>query len=448
MVSSRNRFWNALILLIALLFCFYNISFIWKWRSYTWKVNNDYRSLNDEKHSLLFRDNNTSVADKTVLPFTFSACLLVKDDIRILPEWLAYHYTVMPLRQLIVAIDPLSLTSPKYVLESFVNKLPGMNITVWEDDDFRTNRTAPISGKPAHPHDTVERIHQAHRYRQLLFYHQCLLEYQKRNLSWTMFVDTDEYIVFNNYHENEGIKKRPKDEESHNEIIFGKHLRANLPNVGKVTIAEYIAHDQGTGEDSLWTMYPCINMPRMYFSSRESATDEIMSQVPQGFDPLAFYTLRYRFHQNPKSKLSAGKSIVDASRYNFSWPKSVHNIMSLACYGGPFPNYLESPLRVHHYIGPLEFFLRRGQTMRGEENYQKRSNFVRGNDTNDDSRGWLQQFVSMVGFDTAMDLTERLKMWAITHYANTLKEMELDNFTYPFYRNLTDGKQIVRKVLY
>lgn len=31
-------------------------------------------------------------------PFFFSACLLIKDNNIILPEWLAYHYTVLPLR--------------------------------------------------------------------------------------------------------------------------------------------------------------------------------------------------------------------------------------------------------------------------------------------------------------------------------------------------------------
>lgn len=429
-VSSRNRFCNSLILLIACLCCLCNISFLWKV--------DDYRSPNDQKqHSLLFQ-NNSSVANKKDYPFTFSACLLVKDDIRILPEWLAYHYTVMPLRQLIVAIDPLSLTSPRYILEKFVKELPGMNITIWEDDDFRTNITVPNRGKPARPQDSVERIHEAHRYRQLLFYQKCLMELQKRNFSWTMLVDTDEYIVFNNYHENEGIHNSSRHKEVYNKMLSGEHLRANLPEVGKVTIAEYIAHNQGTTDDSLWTIYPCINMPRLYFSSKESATEEIMSQVPQGFDPLAFHTLRFRYHQHPRSKLSAGKSIVDASRYNYSWPKSVHKIMPHGCHDKNFPNYLQSPLRVHHYIGPLEFFLRKGQTMRGVENYKKRSDFVSGNYTNDDLRGWLKQFVSMVGNDTAVDLTERLKMWAITHYSNTLKEIELGSFTYPFYKNATN----------
>ena len=37
-------------------------------------------------------NNNTPNFD---YPFTFGACLLIKDDNQILPEWLAYHYTVL-----------------------------------------------------------------------------------------------------------------------------------------------------------------------------------------------------------------------------------------------------------------------------------------------------------------------------------------------------------------
>jgi len=45
-------------------------------------------------------ENNNHKEDRP-LPFSFSACLLIKDNNIILPEWLAYHYTVLPLRRLI-----------------------------------------------------------------------------------------------------------------------------------------------------------------------------------------------------------------------------------------------------------------------------------------------------------------------------------------------------------
>ena len=39
----------------------------------------------------------------------FSACMLVMDDNHRLTEWLAYHYHVLPLRYLVVAVDPKAI---------------------------------------------------------------------------------------------------------------------------------------------------------------------------------------------------------------------------------------------------------------------------------------------------------------------------------------------------
>jgi hypothetical protein len=66
-----------------------------------------------------------------------SACLLVMDDTIKLTEWLAYHYTVLPLSHLIVAIDPAS------VLENEINKVLSlwntrMYIEVWTNDTWMT----------------------------------------------------------------------------------------------------------------------------------------------------------------------------------------------------------------------------------------------------------------------------------------------------------------------
>jgi hypothetical protein len=101
--------------------------------------------------------------------FPFSACLIVKDDNRILPEWLAYHYTVLPLRHLIVAIDPLSATSPLLILNKF--RELGMNIIVWEDKDYINGNTAP-DFESATPNTDKQKINRVFVHRQLIFYQQ------------------------------------------------------------------------------------------------------------------------------------------------------------------------------------------------------------------------------------------------------------------------------------
>ena len=65
-----------------------------------------------------------------------SACLLVNDENPRLPEWLAYHYHILPLRSLIIAIDPSSRLSPDTILDRWTNAELGLDIQVWNDIDY------------------------------------------------------------------------------------------------------------------------------------------------------------------------------------------------------------------------------------------------------------------------------------------------------------------------
>eukprot|EP00980_Cylindrotheca_fusiformis_P027285 scaffold19736_cov127-Cylindrotheca_fusiformis.AAC.2 len=77
----------------------------------------------------------SNAPDRYILRNTTSFCLLTKDDGMILNEWIAYHYHVLNMRQLIVAVDPLSETSPEPILQKW-EELFGMSIEVWGDEDF------------------------------------------------------------------------------------------------------------------------------------------------------------------------------------------------------------------------------------------------------------------------------------------------------------------------
>ena len=109
-----------------------------------------------------------------IAPFEFSACLLVKDDNQILPEWLAYHYTVLPLRRLIVGVDPLSKTSPEHILDGY--RAIGMNITTWTGnwywEDGRWSQEKYANFNPLNY--TWMHGHNMHRVRQLVFLRTCL----------------------------------------------------------------------------------------------------------------------------------------------------------------------------------------------------------------------------------------------------------------------------------
>jgi len=391
--------------------------------------------------------------------FPFSACLIVKDDNRILPEWLAYHYTILPLRHLIVAIDPLSATSPLPILNKF--RELGMNIIVWEDKDYINGSTA-TDFKPANPATDKQTINRVFVHRQLIFYQQCLMEFKNRKKHrWTILIDTDEFLTFNYYIDSEGNYTYDwLDEIAHsldewsadgghidyyNESVkaldgihnnfrermdSGEHPRAKLPKVGTSTISQFISAQERTNM-SAWKKYPCVNQPRLTFGSLEDSNTSLPT-IPASFDPLAFQTIRHPFHENP-SNWNTGKSIVDASRYDGRLPKSCHHVMNEACYPALWPQLRESTLRIHHYTGSSEDFLRIGDNFRGEKMFQDRNKLVDGTYYDNSVQSWLQAFLDLVGEKKALEVTEELRAWAIKNNEEVSAAVELGNFTYPFY---------------
>ena len=72
--------------------------------------------------------NRTNVEDEGI-----SACLLVNDENPRLPEWIAYHYQILPLRALIIAIDPASRSLPNAIILQWLDELPHVYIRPWSE---------------------------------------------------------------------------------------------------------------------------------------------------------------------------------------------------------------------------------------------------------------------------------------------------------------------------
>ena len=130
---------------------------------------------------------------------SFSACLLIKDDNEILSEWIAYHYHTIKLRQLIVAVDPLSSESPTILLAKW-KLLTDLNIRLWHDehympDDFMETGQAPpnfIATETDLKHSKMraESILEIsnHRYRQRVFLSSCLRSMRAEGNSWVIHI--------------------------------------------------------------------------------------------------------------------------------------------------------------------------------------------------------------------------------------------------------------------
>ena len=186
----------------------------------------------------------------------FSACLLTMDDSHFLIEWLAFHYHTLPLRHLIVAVDPNSITSPSKLFDRWRNH--GMTIEEWSDEDFMEK--------------AKNRTTQVHRRRQRLFYQQCMRKLKQQKRKWVLLIDVDEYLAFNTHTEQ---------------------LDATVENSGAV--ASFLQQELGTN-DTMLQKEGCIIILRLQYGSKESALEDISKEVPKGFNASAFQTLRFRKH--------------------------------------------------------------------------------------------------------------------------------------------------------
>ncbi|KAL9179090.1 hypothetical protein ACHAXT_000132 [Thalassiosira profunda] len=127
-----------------------------------------------------------------------SACLLVNDENPRLPEWLAYHFHLLPLRSLIVAVDPASRSSPLPILERW-REVMGLDYKVWEEKEYLPK----FDGHGRIRHGACDRGDPkadclwSHRKRQRYFVKKCMADFHLRNKTWVLLTDVDEYITFN-----------------------------------------------------------------------------------------------------------------------------------------------------------------------------------------------------------------------------------------------------------
>ena len=299
---------------------------------------------NDVVHSDVLQHSDTVVEDRP-LPFSLSACLIIKDNNILLPEWLAYHYTVGPLRRVIVGVDPGSHTDPKPILKLYESI--GMNITVWENDSFWTD------GR--HQYEKIDfqltRENEEkygyirHLYRQNIFYEQCLQQLHDEKRTWTLLIDTDEYFAFNHYDEKEGAptfcgslrkgklnKTCAKQYET--SIDDGSNKRTKLSRSSAATVAEHIY--KHVDDDFEMADKPCVIFSRYLFvSDKESNREEIQKGLDSDFNATLFHTFRYRYRTPFWDWYSTqnGKPMIDVSRYGGEKVWNCHRPLLNKCLG-------------------------------------------------------------------------------------------------------------------
>jgi hypothetical protein len=324
----------------------------------------------------------------------FSACLLIMDDNHFLIEWLAYHFHLLPLRRLIVAVDPRSRTSPTAILDRYRDR--GLiDITEWTDTDFmdfdliRLRDTKKYDEK-----NRTKTLKDWHRHRQKFFNVACMRRLEEEKRSWTLVVDTDEYLLPNQNAE--------------------KDFR--IRNTANQTIYEMLQERDGPKKKDEMISLVCIALPRLRFGVKESNETETQSYAPGGLNGTDFSSVRYRYRTASNNvKLNrVGKGMIDVSRVppgrlNHG-PKqgNPHTLVWQYC-NDSYRISPVSPFVLHHYAGTFDQFKYRDDSRSGARSNEAYEAFYSDEhaEVEDDSiRSWLKEFVASEGHELASALLE------------------------------------------
>jgi hypothetical protein len=346
---------------------------------------------------------------------TFSACMLLMDDNHRLAEWFAYHYHVLPLRYMVVTVDPRSKTSPTWLLNRW--RRMGVYIEEWTDLDY-WKKLEPI------PEDARFQVKRdRHRGRQKFFYKQCLIHLKERNRTWVALHDSDEYLVYNHaggvkFEAWEAMMMAQHDPKKVSGGASGNTKRIRPAHTPPTTGEEGAMIDYIRKEQAAKMKYyqsPCIGVPRLQFGTNESSAQERNDQVPDGFEADLFDTMRWRKHaaRNDFYKNSLGKVIMDVSRIDVaSSPKfySLHRPIKKIC-TAPWHNDWDSGLRINHYLGSWESYTFRDDSRRGGERSREMweyRGFTNDEESDDNIRPWLDGFVHRHGTLKAQGLLQNV----------------------------------------
>lgn len=358
------------------------------------------------------------VLDREQPDESFSACLLVKDDNHWLVEWLAYHYHVLPLRQLIIVRDPSSWTSPKGILNRWKGRI---DITEWADD-----RVLPQWVRRKFQEEKITKVG-LHRYRQQFFYAKCLQEFKTRNQTWVLLSDVDEFIRPNPYLASDtlpAVAVAPLARPGSVLATMQNHDHAQQQRTSRTTSSMEI--------DPQVQQPKCLHVPRIQIATKEVPDEDDLPVLllPQlEWNASQFLTTRWLFHNGKEIRAARnlnGKNVVNVARLlPTQIPRKVDNVhttISDVCpsTAGDRLHHADSWLLIQHYAGTFEQYSYRddprdgiaGRPMRMDQTIWQaigqvpgRADILRRDNA---MLEWLPGFVESVGASEATLLLARV----------------------------------------
>ncbi len=398
---------------------------------------NQMKNANNTTSTNTKKDKDNGWKNHAIPEDGVAGCLLLKDDNDRLAEWLAYHWLTLPLKYLLVAIDPTGTTSPRHILEKWgaQNDNKSSNSTTASTSTMNMNMNLTTMGIEIEIWDDVDYDHwineeldekHKHRDRQKRFLADCELYHKEKGRSWLAVIDPDEYITFNLINDDDPVMNDNSaiDEDVPEKFLSKKYVNEmysvrrgfgsvkNYLNSGhyqeQQTVFSFIQKNQ---HKEPWISEPCYLMPRLFFSAVESSPNVLSkSNVEQyGLNPLQFSTLRY-FHHARRGGFEYnhyGKVLVDLRRILRKEIErdmySIHRPNYKSCLR-PVKPYFDGVLRVHHYLGSWTQYSARSDVRRSRERFDKFGSVDYGTDYQ--LQSWLHAFVEVVGVEKAKWLLE------------------------------------------
>ena len=345
-----------------------------------------------------YKEISGSLSDNVAYNNSFSACLMVMDDNHRLPEWLAYHYHVLPLRYLVVAVDPASKSSPTSVFDWWRQN---MNMTIVEWSDVNYTSPALYSSLQRSATDTVDEKRRKYIERQKTFYLACTKHLQQNNRSWTAYYDIDEFMTMT----PPGVPKQFQTIGDDGVAI--PKFTLQQPGVIWKFLQEMRSHNDSVAFPfSHYQLTACITIPRASYGAVESTEAEVYQQVPEGVvDPHQLDTLRYRYRASKRGAAGDGlaKSIMDVSRLvatDYDMGASPHKALRAVCQTTLEMHYDHFPMGLHHYLSSWNTYSYRDDAAKGGQHSRQvwlERSVLQAGGPDDDARLWLQGLVDTHG---------------------------------------------------
>jgi hypothetical protein len=358
--------------------------------------------------------NNITNVERTGM----AACLINLDDTIKLAEWLPYHYTVLPLSAVVIALDPK--TSERAIHRTL------QLIDLWKDKIDITLWPNFILPERERRRKRVPYV----RERQVYFAKRCLIYHKEKQRNWTLLTDNDEYFTFNYIHDDEEIslynppgrpwRKIIREERKKNSLI-----RKNLPNISNTTVLDFLDANQNRER------FPrCVRVPYIQYGGGIP----FENYTHQDVIPADMLATIGNVHHSRRDGQSS-KVIIDLRRVAMDdlekdRSKTIHNPNRIVCgKNGVYDSgadYIASVFRLNHYLGSIEsFFERKGDYRRRDENsYQSKAktvNVTNGAKFDYDVIPWMDAFIQKVGKGDAIKLLSPLKSYVSEERALRLK---------------------------